>query len=132
MQATEYLVRVNEPLGPRRSVMTVHTHPGTEAFYVLTGELSVRTAGGTRISAGGASSGSPGGTPLQVSSTGTADVWGLVMFVVDAAQPFSSPATLPAATGRPRTGGEPQTGLWLVGAGGALLSLRLARLRATR
>ncbi len=133
VQATEYLLRVNEPSGPRGSVTTVHTHPGTEAFYVLTGELSVRTVGGTtRIPAGGASSGSPGGTPIQVSSTGTADVRGLVMFVVDAAQPFSSPATLPAATGLPRTGGGPATGLWLVGASGALFSLGLARLRATR
>ncbi|CAA9301437.1 MAG: hypothetical protein AVDCRST_MAG77-5695 [uncultured Chloroflexi bacterium] len=135
MQASEYLLRINEPSGPRGSVTPVHTHPGIEAFYVLTGELSVRTASGTvRIPAGGTNTGLRAGTPLQVSSTGAADVRGLVMFVVDAAQPFSSPATLPAqATGLPRTGGAGGAQFahpWVLGAAGTLLALGLARRRA--
>jgi hypothetical protein len=32
---------------------------------------------------------------MQVSSSGTTDLHALVMFVVDAGKPFSSPATLP-------------------------------------
>jgi hypothetical protein len=33
--------------------------------------------------------------PMEVSSSGTSDLNALVMFVVDATKPFSSPATLP-------------------------------------
>jgi hypothetical protein len=32
---------------------------------------------------------------MQVSSSGSVDLHALVMFVVDATKPFSSPATLP-------------------------------------
>ena len=32
---------------------------------------------------------------MQVSSSGTTDLHALVMFVVDAGRPFSSPATMP-------------------------------------
>ena len=35
--ATNYLLRINESSGPPGSVTTVHTHPGSEAFYVLSG-----------------------------------------------------------------------------------------------
>jgi hypothetical protein len=33
--------------------------------------------------------------PMQVSSSGSTDLHALVMFVVDAAKPFSSPAKFP-------------------------------------
>ena len=33
--------------------------------------------------------------PMEVSSSGTSELNALVMFVVDATKPFSSPATLP-------------------------------------
>jgi hypothetical protein len=33
--------------------------------------------------------------PMQVSSSGSTDLHALVMFVVDATKPFSSPATFP-------------------------------------
>jgi hypothetical protein len=39
--------------------------------------------------------GHPPGTPMEVSSSGSGDLAALVMFVVDAAKPFSSPATMP-------------------------------------
>jgi hypothetical protein len=35
------------------------------------------------------------GTPMQVSSSGSADLLSLVMFLVDADQPFLSPETFP-------------------------------------
>jgi hypothetical protein len=35
------------------------------------------------------------GMAMQVSSTGSSELRSLVMFVVDATQPFSSPASLP-------------------------------------
>lgn len=105
VQASQYLLRINESSGVPGSVTGVHSHPGSEAFYVLDGELSLRTADGTtRVAAGQTETGPGGGTPLQVSSTGSTDLHGLVMFVVDAGQPFSSPATLPNTPGMPHTG----------------------------
>jgi hypothetical protein len=35
------------------------------------------------------------GMPMEVSSSGTSDLTALVMFVVDASKPFSSPAAMP-------------------------------------
>ena len=73
----------------------VHTHPGSEAFYVLAGEQTLRTAAGeVRTAAGGMEVGAASGTPLQVASTGATDLRALIMFVVDADQPFSTPATI--------------------------------------
>ncbi len=94
--APEYLLRINEPSGPPGSTTIVHTHPGTEALYVIAGELCVRTPHGvTRIPASRAEAGAPSGTPTQVSSCGSTDVRGLVLFLVDATKPFSSPASFP-------------------------------------
>jgi hypothetical protein len=129
--ASEYLLRLNQASGPPGSVTPVHTHPGSEAFYVLAGEQSVRTPTGTlRITAGRPEAGPEGGTALEVSSTGATDLLALVMFVVDAHQPFSSPATLPA--GLPRAGGSPLATGRALGAGGALLALGLAAADAAR
>ncbi|HLC05774.1 MAG TPA: hypothetical protein VJK02_22275 [Anaerolineales bacterium] len=94
--APEYLLRINEASGPPGSITVVHTHPGTEAFYVLTGETCTQTPQGViRVSAGQAKAGPDTDTPTQVSSCGSADLRGLVMFVVDATRPFSSPASFP-------------------------------------
>ena len=93
--ATQYLLRVNEASGPPGSITTVHSHPGSEAFYVLEGEQSIRTLQGViRVKAGQPETGPGSNTPLQVSSSGSTDLRALVMFVVDATRPFSSPAKL--------------------------------------
>lgn len=94
--ATQYLLRINEASGPPGSVTAVHSHPGSEAFYVLAGETSSRTPQGVkRIGAGEGATGHGADTPMQVSSSGSTDLHSLVMFVVDAAKPFSSPANFP-------------------------------------
>lgn len=94
--ASEYLLRINEATGAPGSMTKVHSHPGSEAFYVLTGEQSIRSPGGVmRIEPGQSEPGQGAGVPMQVSSTGTGDLHALVMFVVDATKPFSSPATFP-------------------------------------
>jgi quercetin dioxygenase-like cupin family protein len=94
--APEFLLRVNEASGPPGAITPVHTHPGSEAFYVLAGEQSIRTAHGVvRIASGRTANGHAGDTPMQVSSSGAADLRALVMFVVDATRPFSSPASWP-------------------------------------
>ena len=94
--AKEYLLRINEASGPPGSITAVHTHPGSEAFYVLAGETSSRTPHGVmRVGAGEAATGHGADVPMQVSSSGSTDLHSLVMFVVDAAKPFSSPAKFP-------------------------------------
>lgn len=94
--AKEYLLRINEATGPSGSITTVHTHPGSEAFYVLAGEQSIRTHAGTiRVRVGQPESGPGADTPLQVSNSGATELHALVMFLVDATKPFSSPANFP-------------------------------------
>jgi len=96
ISAPEYLLRINRAGGPAGVKTPVHTHPGSETFYVLTGELSQKSPHGvSHVEAGQAMPGHGPGMPMQVSSTGTADLHALVMFVMDATKPFSSPATMP-------------------------------------
>ncbi len=96
VQATHYLLRINDASGPPGSVTSVHSHPGSEAFFVLSGEQSIRDAHGTlRVHAGHVEPGHGADMAMQVSSSGTTDLHALVMFVVDADRPFSTPATLP-------------------------------------
>src|SRR6185312_10144296 len=40
VSAHHYLLRINDASGPPGSVTHVHSHPGSEAFLVLTGEQS--------------------------------------------------------------------------------------------
>ena len=74
----------------------MHTHPGSEAFYVLTGETSQRTSHGVAsVAAGRSMVGHGGDTAMEVTNSGRTDLRAPVMFVVDAARPFMSPATFP-------------------------------------
>jgi quercetin dioxygenase-like cupin family protein len=94
--ASEYLLRINEASGPPGSITPVHSHPGSEAAYVLAGEQTFRTPHGVmRIAAGKAEAGHGPGTPMQASSSGSENLKALVMFVVDATKPFSKPETMP-------------------------------------
>ena len=95
-QASQYLLRINSTGGPPGAKTPVHTHPGSETFYVLTGELSQKTPHGvSRVEAGHSMPGHGPGMPMEVSSSGSGELHALVMFVTDAAKPFSSPATMP-------------------------------------
>jgi mannose-6-phosphate isomerase-like protein (cupin superfamily) len=90
--AAEYLLRVNEGSGPPGSQTPVHSHPGSEAFYVISGELGQRTAQGVmRVQAGNTMNGHEAGMAMQVFNSGTTDLTALIMFVVDASKPFSIP-----------------------------------------
>jgi quercetin dioxygenase-like cupin family protein len=46
LSAPEYLLRANYGHGPPGAKTPVHTHPGSEAFYVFVGRLGQRTAQG--------------------------------------------------------------------------------------
>jgi hypothetical protein len=96
ISASQYLLRINEASGPPGSITPIHSHPGSEAAYVLVGEQSFRTPHGVmRIAAGKAEAGHGADTPMQASNSGSVDLRSLIMFVVDATKPFSKPATMP-------------------------------------
>jgi len=95
VKAPEYLLRINHASGPAGSKTAVHSHPGSEAFYVLKGRLGQRTAHGVaQAEAGTAMNGHGADMAMQVFNAGNTDLDQLVMFVVDATRPFSSPARL--------------------------------------
>jgi hypothetical protein len=91
--APEYLLRINHAGGPPGAKTAVHSHPGSEAFHVLAGRLGQRTPHGVAYADAGQSMNGHGpDTAMEVFSAGTIDLDQLVMFVVDATRPFSSPA----------------------------------------
>jgi hypothetical protein len=93
--APEYLLRINHASGPPGAKTKVHTHPGSETFYVLTGQLSQKTPHGvSHVDAGQSMAGHGPDMPMEVFSSGTSDLNALVMFVLDATRPFTSPAKL--------------------------------------
>jgi hypothetical protein len=95
LSASEYLLRINHASGSPGSKTPPHTHPGSEAFYVLAGRLGQKTPHGVNYAdAGQAMNGHPADMPMIVFSAGTTDLDQIVMFVVDATRPFSSPAKL--------------------------------------
>lgn len=96
LTAPEYLLRINYTGGPAGVKTPIHTHPGSEAFYILTGRLGQTTPHGTmHADEGTTMNGHGADTPMQVFSAGPGELNALVMFVVDATRPFSSPAKLP-------------------------------------
>jgi hypothetical protein len=65
ISAPEYLLRINSAGGPPGAKTPVHTHPGSETFYVLTGELSQKTPYDmSRVAAGQSMPGHGPGTPM--------------------------------------------------------------------
>ncbi len=93
--APEYLLRINHAYGSPGAKTPVHSHAGSEAFYVLAGRLGQKTPHGVAYTdAGKSMNGHPGDMAMQVFSGGTTDFDQLVMFVVDATRPFSTPAKL--------------------------------------
>lgn len=92
-EAARYRLRVNHAHAPPGHATSVHTHPGSEAFYVLSGQLTQRTTHGVaRVDAGETMNGHAPGMVMQLVSSGSEPLDQLVLFVVDADQPFSSPA----------------------------------------
>ena len=72
IKAPEYLLRINHASGPSGAKTPVHTHPGSEAFYVLAGWLGQRTSHGvSHADAGQAMNGHGADMPMEVFSAGT-------------------------------------------------------------
>ena len=93
ISAPEYLLRANEGSGPPDAKTPVHLHPGSESFYVIAGRLGQRTPDGVSyVEAGHTMSGHHAGMPMQVFNGGKTELTAIILFVVDATQPFSVPA----------------------------------------
>ena len=93
INAPEYLLRVNYGSGPPEAKTPVHSHPGSEAFYIVSGKLGQKTPHGVSYAeAGHTMNGHMPGMTMQVFNAGTTDLTALIMFVVDATKPFSVPA----------------------------------------
>jgi quercetin dioxygenase-like cupin family protein len=96
--APEYLLRINYGSGSPGAKTPQHSHPGSETFYVISGQLGQRTPQGvSHVDAGHTMNGHSAGMPMEVFNSGTTDLSALIMFVVDATKPFSSPAQLHSA-----------------------------------
>jgi uncharacterized cupin superfamily protein len=93
VSAPEYLLRINYGSGPPGAKTPVHSHFGSEAFYVIAGKLGQQTPQGIGyVDAGHSVNGHMAGMAMQVFNAGTTDLTALIMFVVDATKPFSVPA----------------------------------------
>lgn len=98
ISAPEYLLRINYGSGPPGATTPQHSHPGSESFYVISGELGQRTPEGvSHVEAGHTMNGHSAGMPMEVFNSGTTELSALIMFLVDATKPFSSPAQLHGA-----------------------------------
>lgn len=93
VSAPEYLLRVNYGHGPPGAKTPVHSHPGSESFYVIAGRLGQRTPQGVvNVEAGHSMKGHEPGMTMEVFNSGNTELTALIMFVVDATKPFSVPA----------------------------------------
>lgn len=94
VSAPEYLLLISHAVAAPGAKSGVHTHPGTEAFLVLEGQLSQQTPHGVNVvEAGKTLAGGPAEHPMEVTSSGGEELHWLIMFVLDANKPFASDAT---------------------------------------
>ena len=93
VEAPEFLLRVIHVTGSRGAGSGVHMHPGTEAFYVVSGQLTQKTQhGGSTVEAGQGMAGHDATTIMEVSSSGADNLNAFVLLVLDANKKFFIPA----------------------------------------
>ena len=84
-------------LVPSGGQTSVHTHPGPELIYTISGTIEYENKLiGTKVMGPGEFEGIPPGVPVQKRNTFEQDAEFLSWFLVDGAQPFASPARFPA------------------------------------
>jgi len=77
ISAPEYLLRLNYGSGPPGSATPVHSHPGSESFYVISGSLGQKAPEGVHyVSAGHWMNGHPADTAMEVFNAGDTDLQG--------------------------------------------------------
>jgi len=94
--ATSYVLDVNEAdFGPDMKTQVaqqVHTHPGPEIFYLLTGEQCLETPNGATRAQAGEGMVAPANTPMQLNITGSSRRDAFFVVVHDAMKPRVTPS----------------------------------------
>jgi quercetin dioxygenase-like cupin family protein len=70
----------------------VHTHPGPQIFYLLTGEQCLETPNGTLRARAGEGMVAPANTPMQLNITGSSKRDAFFVVVHDSAKPRVAPS----------------------------------------
>ncbi len=84
-----FLLRVNNAVAPVGAKTSIHSHPGPEAFLILSGQLTQHTPYGMHVLNAGATMPGVPDQMMEVHSTGDEELRELIMFVVDPSRPFS-------------------------------------------
>ena len=74
---------------PPKQYTAVHTHPGPEAWHMLTGEQCLETPAGARKVRAGESMFAPPTTPMRLTNNGSTIRRALFVVIHDAAQPWN-------------------------------------------
>jgi hypothetical protein len=94
--AASYVLDVNEAeFGPEMRAQVaqqVHTHPGPEIFYLLTGEQCLETPNGTGRARAGEGMVAPANTPMQLNITGSSKRDAFFVVVHDSTKPRVTPS----------------------------------------
>ena len=94
--AASYVLDVNEAdFGPEMKAQVaqqVHTHPGPEIFYLLTGEQCLETPNGTTRARAGEGMVAPAHTPMQLNIMGSSKRDAFFVVVRDATKPRVTPS----------------------------------------
>jgi mannose-6-phosphate isomerase-like protein (cupin superfamily) len=94
--AASYVLDVNEAdFGPEMKeqvAQQVHTHPGPEIFYLLTGEQCLETPNGTTRARAGEGMVAPAHTPMQLNIMGSSKRDAFFVVVRDATKPRVTPS----------------------------------------
>jgi hypothetical protein len=94
--AAKYVLDVNEAdFGPEMKAQVaraVHTHPGPEIFYLLTGEQCLETPNGIARARAGEGMVAPTNTPMQLNIMGSSKRDAFFVIVHDAAKPRVIPS----------------------------------------
>ena len=94
--ASSYVLDVNEAeFGPDMKAQVarqVHTHPGPEIFYLLTGEQCLETPNGTTRAHGGEGMVAPPNTPMQLNIMGSERRDAFFVVVHDSTKPRVTPS----------------------------------------
>jgi quercetin dioxygenase-like cupin family protein len=94
IDAVEFLLQINSGHAPVGATTSIHSHPGPEAFLILSGQATQRTPYGLHVLNAGATMAGKPDQAMEVRSTGDEELRELIMFVVDPLRPFGSPAEL--------------------------------------
>jgi len=94
IDAVEFRLQINSAKAPAGAKASIHSHPGPEAFLILSGQLTQRTPYGQHVLNAGATMAGTPDQAMQVRSTGDEELRELIMFVVDPLRPFASHAEL--------------------------------------